>query len=216
MASLRSPWARPAPAGGPGTVWRQARRRENLQSWDIDTAAGERLLETFAALATHAVAADASLTATELEDLPLKTVAEAATGKRDYELLAGLPQTFDSVRDADAVNVFRLHVYRGGPSGLRITRLATELRHSILVLAEHGPARLRTCGDVLLRAPKAACRNEAEGNFRGVRVHRAVGAIKAVRGGLAAAQQDGDGAPARFTVKEMQVQSGHAQRRLVR
>ncbi|MFI6122532.1 trypco2 family protein [Streptomyces sp. NPDC051064] len=33
-------------------------------------------------------------------------------------------------------------------------------------------------------------------------------AIKAVRGGLAAAQQDGDGSPVRFTVKEVVLDLG--------
>ncbi|MFC8264070.1 hypothetical protein ACFUNF_42435 [Streptomyces sp. NPDC057291] len=46
--------------------WRQARRHENLQAWGIDTTAGERLIELFAALATHAVAVDTSLSAAEL------------------------------------------------------------------------------------------------------------------------------------------------------
>ncbi|MET7686360.1 hypothetical protein [Streptomyces sp. NPDC005423] len=135
--------------------WRQGRRRENLQAWGIDTTAGERLMEIFAALATHAVAVDTSLSAAELDDLPLKAVAEAATGKRDYELLAGLPTTFADDRDGHAVNVFRLHVYRGGEYGHRLTQLSTEMRHALLVLAERAPIRLLTCGDVFRRAAEA-------------------------------------------------------------
>ncbi|MFE4337083.1 hypothetical protein ACFRQM_49550 [Streptomyces sp. NPDC056831] len=45
--------------------WRQARGHENLRAWGIDTAAGGRLIEIFAALAAHAVAVDASAPAAE-------------------------------------------------------------------------------------------------------------------------------------------------------
>ncbi|MEU3220295.1 hypothetical protein [Streptomyces sp. NPDC006971] len=135
--------------------WRRARRHENLQAWGIDTAAGERMIEIFAALAAHAVALDASLPAAELEALPLKVVADAATGKRDYELLAGLPDTYADDRDGLAVNVFRLYVYKGGQYSHRLTRLSTELRHALLVLAERSPVPSPTCGDVFRRAAEA-------------------------------------------------------------
>ncbi|MEW2626436.1 hypothetical protein [Streptomyces sp. NPDC048106] len=135
--------------------WRHARRHENLRAWGIDTAAGERLIEIFAALAVHAVAADTSLSAAELDDLPLRAVADAATGKRDYELLARLPNTFADERDGHGVNVFRLHIYSGGQYSHRITQLSTELRHALLVLAERAPIRSSTCGDVFRRAAEA-------------------------------------------------------------
>ncbi|MFD4761035.1 hypothetical protein ACFWOJ_19750 [Streptomyces sp. NPDC058439] len=135
--------------------WRRARRHENLQAWGIDTAAGERMIEIFTALAAHAVALDASLSAAKLEALPLKVVADAATGKRDYELLAGLPDTFADDRDGLAVNVFRLYAYKGGQYNHRLTRLSTELRHALLVLAERAPILLPTCGDVFRRAAEA-------------------------------------------------------------
>ena len=130
--------------------WRQARRRERLRAWGIDTAVGERLIETFAALAAHAVAVDAaSLSAAEFDALPLRAVADAATGKRDYEFLAGLPTTFADDRDEHAVKVFRLHTYAGGRAGLQLFRLSTEVRHSLTVLAERSPVPSPTCGDVL-------------------------------------------------------------------
>ncbi|MGA5895123.1 hypothetical protein [Streptomyces venetus] len=47
-------------------------------------------------------------------------VADAATGKRDYELLAGLPETFADDRDGQAVNVFRLYTYKGGQYSHRL------------------------------------------------------------------------------------------------
>ncbi|WP_405770905.1 hypothetical protein [Streptomyces sp. NBC_01538] len=135
--------------------WRQGRRHETLRAWGIDTAAGERLIEIFAALAAHAVAVDASLSAAELDALSLKVVADAATGKQDYELLAGLPDTFVDDRDGLAVNVFRLHAYTGGQYSLRLTRLGRELHHALLVLAERAPIRSSTCGDAFRRAADA-------------------------------------------------------------
>lgn len=135
--------------------WRRARRHENLQAWGIDTAAGERLIEIFAALAAHAVAVDTSLSAEEMGSLSLKVVADAATGKRDYELLAGLPAAFADDRDGHAVNVFRLYIYKGGQYSHRLARLSTELRHALLVLAERAPIPSPTCGDVFRRAAEA-------------------------------------------------------------
>ncbi|MFE9313439.1 hypothetical protein ACFYM5_38775 [Streptomyces sp. NPDC006706] len=135
--------------------WRQARRHENLQAWGIDTAAGERMIEIFAALAAHAVALDASLSAAEFDALPLRVVADAATGKCDFELLAGLPDTFADDRDGHAVNVFRLYTYKGGQYSHRLTQLSTELRHALTVLAERSPTPSPTCGDVFRRAAEA-------------------------------------------------------------
>lgn len=135
--------------------WRQARRHENLRTWGIDTAVGERLIEVFAALAAHAVAIDTSVSAAELDALPLKTVAEASTGKRDIELLAGLPDTFTNDRDEQAVKLFRLYTYKGGQYSLRLMQLSTELRHALVVLAERSPIPSPTCGDVFRRASDA-------------------------------------------------------------
>ncbi|WKE67791.1 hypothetical protein [Streptomyces sp. WP-1] len=120
--------------------WRRPRRRESLRDRGIDTAVGERLIEIFAVLAAHAVALDASLSAAEFDGLPLLAVAEAVTCKRDFELLAGLPDTFADVRKEQAVNVFRL-------SG--------EVRHALAVLAARTPTRSSTCGDVFRRAAEA-------------------------------------------------------------
>ncbi|MEW2275456.1 hypothetical protein GTY41_43960 [Streptomyces sp. SID685] len=78
-------------------------------------------------------------------------MAEAATGKRDCELLAGLPDTFVDAREEQAVELFRLYTYAGHRPGLQLFRLSTEVRHALVVLAERAP----TCGDVLLRAAEA-------------------------------------------------------------
>ncbi|MEU1036734.1 hypothetical protein ABZ402_50800 [Streptomyces mirabilis] len=136
---------------------RQARRRETLRARGIDTATDERMIEIFAALAAHAVVLDASLSATEFDALPLKDVADAATGKRDYELLAGLPDGFADDRDGQAVNVFRLYTYKGGQYGHRLLLLSRELRYALNILAERTPTPSRTCGDVFHRAAEAAC-----------------------------------------------------------
>ncbi|WP_327110995.1 hypothetical protein OG206_00505 [Streptomyces sp. NBC_01341] len=127
-------------------------RHEHLRTWGISQAAGERLIEIFTALAAHAVAADAAISAERLGGLPLETVADAATGKRDFELLAGLPATFDDVRDDQAVALFRLSAYEGGQASRRLFRLSREVRHALTVLANSSPTRRPTCEDVCRRA----------------------------------------------------------------
>ncbi|MEU7380981.1 MULTISPECIES: hypothetical protein [unclassified Streptomyces] len=135
--------------------WRQDRRRDRLHLWGIDVAVGERLMEVFAALAAHAVAVDTSSSASEFETLPLSAVADAATGKQDFELLAGLPETFADDRDEIAVKVLRLHAYQGGRASLRLLRLGTEVRHTLTVLAARESVPSPTCGDIFREAAKA-------------------------------------------------------------
>ncbi|MFJ3532575.1 MULTISPECIES: hypothetical protein [unclassified Streptomyces] len=136
-------------------LWRRDRRREGLRGWGIDTVVGERLIEVIAALAGHAVALDASLSAAELENLPLSTVADAATGKCDFELLAGLPDTFADERDEIAVKIFRLYAYRGGRTSLQLIRLSTEVRRTLTVLAAREPSPSPTCSDIFRQAGTA-------------------------------------------------------------
>ncbi|RMB83822.1 hypothetical protein [Streptomyces shenzhenensis] len=135
--------------------WRQARRHETLGARGIDVATGERMIEVFAALAAHAVAVDASLSAAEFDALSLNVVADAATGKHDYELLAGLPDTFADDHDGQAVNVFRLYTYKGGQYSHQLFLLGRELRYALNVLAERSPTPSLTCGDVFRRADEA-------------------------------------------------------------
>lgn len=135
--------------------WRKDRRQERLHSWGIDVAVGERLIEVFTALAAHAVAVDTSLSAPEFETLPLSAVADAATGKQDFELLAGLPDTFADDRDEIAVKVFRLHAYKGGQTSLQLVRLSTEVRHTLTVLAARESVPSPTCGDIFRKADES-------------------------------------------------------------
>ncbi len=135
--------------------WRQDRRRERLHSWGIAVAVGERLMEVFASLAAHAVAVDTSLSAAEFESLPLNAVADAATGKQDFALLAGLPDTFADDRDDVAVKAFRLYAYKGGQTSLQLFRLGTEVRHTLTVLAARESVPSPTCGDIFGQADKA-------------------------------------------------------------
>ncbi|WP_086559290.1 hypothetical protein [Streptomyces africanus] len=135
--------------------WRLARRHENLRNWGIDVAVGERLIEVFAALAAHAVAADTSVPAAEFDALPLSSVADAATKKRDFELLAGLPDTFADDRDRQAIGLFRLHAYEGGQASRRLFQLGRELRYALVTLAERSPMPNPTCGDVFRSATEA-------------------------------------------------------------
>ncbi|MEU1806762.1 hypothetical protein [Streptomyces sp. NPDC019937] len=136
-------------------AWRQARRHEHLGTWGIDIAEGERLIEVFAALVAHAVAVDTSVSAAELDLLPLSAVADAATGKCDFELLAGLPDTFADVRDELAVKVFRLYTYRGGQYSRRLSHLSRELRGALNVLAERSRMPSPRCGHVFFWAAAA-------------------------------------------------------------
>ncbi|GHI01765.1 hypothetical protein AQI88_38665 [Streptomyces cellostaticus] len=135
--------------------WRQARRRERLRAWGINMVDGERLIEVFAAVAAHAVAVDTSVSAADLDALPVSAVADAATGKRDFELLAGLPETFADERDELGVNVFRLYTYKGGQFSRRLSQLSSELRYVLVTLAERLPTASPTCGDVFRRAAEA-------------------------------------------------------------
>ncbi|MFC9931704.1 hypothetical protein [Streptomyces sp. NPDC127190] len=134
---------------------RQADRHGNLRTWGIDAAVGERLIEIFAALAAHAVAIDASVPAAQFDALPLRTVADAATGKRDFELLAGLPDRFADVRDEQAVQLFRLSAYEGGQASRRLFQLSREVRHALIVLVERPLFPCPTCRDVFRRATEA-------------------------------------------------------------
>ncbi|MEU5599944.1 hypothetical protein [Streptomyces sp. NPDC020298] len=136
-------------------AWRQARRHEHLGARGINIVDGERLIEVFAALAAHAVAVDTSVSAAELDILPLSAVADAATGKRDFELLAGLPYTFADGRDELAVKVFRLYTYKGGQYSHRLFQLSTELRHALIVLAERSRMPSPMCGHVFFWAAAA-------------------------------------------------------------
>ncbi|NEA46835.1 hypothetical protein [Streptomyces sp. SID10815] len=138
-----------------GEPWRRARRHENFRVWEVDTGTGERLIEVFTALAAHAVAADAAAPAAEIDGLPLRAVADAATRKRDFELLAGLPGTFTDRRDEEAVNFFRLSAYGGGQASRRLFQLSTEIHHALTVLAERSPRPCATCGDVFRQATEA-------------------------------------------------------------
>ncbi|MFF1747384.1 hypothetical protein [Streptomyces mirabilis] len=132
--------------------WRRDRRHERLGAWGIDIAEGERLIEVFAALAAHAVAVDTSVSAAELDVLPLSAVADAATGKHDFELLAGLPDTFADGRDELAVKVFRLYTYRGGQYSRRLSQLSSEVHRALGVLAERSRMPSPRCGYVFFWA----------------------------------------------------------------
>ncbi|MGW3660015.1 hypothetical protein ACWD6R_32175 [Streptomyces sp. NPDC005151] len=133
--------------------WRRTRRHEAFHGRDIDLEQGEHLLATFAALALHAVLADAvaagsPLSIETLHAIPLRTVADAATGKRDYEFLAGLPTSFADEADETAVNTFRLFSYQTGGTGLWLFYLSRELRHVLVTLVERSRTPTPTCEDL--------------------------------------------------------------------
>ncbi|ALC32340.1 hypothetical protein ABE83_34870 (plasmid) [Streptomyces sp. CFMR 7] len=82
-------------------------------------------------------------------------MADAATGKRDFELLAGVPDSFADDRDEQGINLFRLYTYKGGQYSRQLFQLSTEVRHALIVLAERLPKPAPTCGDVLRYAEDA-------------------------------------------------------------
>ncbi|MEU5445437.1 hypothetical protein [Streptomyces griseofuscus] len=129
---------------------RQARRHDNLRTWGIDPGVGERLLETFAALAAHAALSDAASPAAGT--VPLSAVAAAVTGKRDIELLAGLPERFTDDRDQQAVS---LYAYKGGPFSRMLFQLSCELRHTLTALADRSPTPSPTCADLMRQTDDA-------------------------------------------------------------
>ncbi|WP_225634636.1 hypothetical protein [Streptomyces solaniscabiei] len=136
-------------------AWRQSRRHERLEGWGIGVAEGERLMEVFAALAAHAVAVDTSVSAAGLDVLPLSAVADAVIGKRDFELFAGLPDTFTDRRDELAVKVFQLYTYRGGQYSRRLFQLGTEVHRALTVLADRSRMPCPRCGHVFFWAAAA-------------------------------------------------------------
>ncbi|KOV93584.1 hypothetical protein ADL02_10660 [Streptomyces sp. NRRL WC-3723] len=95
------------------------------------------------------------MSAAAFETLPLSAVADAATGKQDFELLAGLPETFADDRDEIAVKVFRLYAYKGGQTSLQLLRLSTEVRRILTVLAVRERVLSPTCGDIFRKAGEA-------------------------------------------------------------
>ncbi|WP_254407404.1 hypothetical protein [Streptomyces sp. GMY02] len=139
-------------------LWRRPRRHENLRAWGIDTAEGERLIEVLTALAIHSAAVDA----TAVDALPLRTVADAATGKRDVELLAGLPDTFSESRDEQAVSLLRLYSYKGGQESRRLFQLTREVRHALLTLAQRSRETQPKCGELFHWAKDAGLLLESE------------------------------------------------------
>ncbi|MCS0639783.1 hypothetical protein NX801_29930 [Streptomyces sp. LP05-1] len=133
--------------------WRRAGRHEGLRGLGIDVEPGEQLFATLTALTLHAatldaVAAGRPLTTDTLRAIPLSTVAEAATAKRDYEFLAGLPaQTIDAA-DAAAVNRFRLATYSTGRTSRWLFSLTRELHHTMITLARRSPHPSPDCGQL--------------------------------------------------------------------
>ncbi|WP_185909238.1 hypothetical protein [Streptomyces sp. WAC01280] len=79
-------------------------------------------------------------------------MADAATVKRDYELLAGLPDTFADDRDGQVVNVVRAYAYESGRYGHQLFLLSRETHHVLNVLAEQSQAPSPTRGSVFRRA----------------------------------------------------------------
>ncbi|GGQ21423.1 hypothetical protein ACFFKE_14040 [Streptomyces mutabilis] len=86
----------------------------------------------------------------------IETVADAATGKRDFQLLAGLPATFTDGRDEQAVILFRLPTYEGRQASRRPFQPSREVRHALILLAGRSALPHATCGDAFRWASENA------------------------------------------------------------
>ncbi|MER5712201.1 hypothetical protein [Streptomyces sp. NPDC002122] len=140
--------------------WRQSRRHDNLRAWGIGITEGERLIEVFTALAARAAVEDASLSAAELDTLSLQAVADAATGKADIELLAGLPDNFAEPRDEEAAAFFRLYAYQGGQAARHLFQLSREVRRALLVVTDRSWPTPPTYSTLLQQAAVAGIHHE--------------------------------------------------------
>jgi hypothetical protein len=133
----------------------------------MGTGLGDRMLTALAALAMHAVTADAAAsgkpaTPETLFGIPLSAVAEAATSKADYEFLAGTAAYViaDPVGD-DALRVIRLLSYGGSEQGARwMFNSSHELHRALVLLIERSPRPVPRCGD-LRQWPGTAVPNAA-------------------------------------------------------
>ncbi|MFB7936952.1 hypothetical protein [Streptomyces sp. NPDC056049] len=135
--------------------WRRDRRHDRLRAWEIPVGEGERLLGLFTALAVRAAARDEALSAADLNSLALQTVADAATSKADIELLAGLPDTYSTVREEEEAALFRLYTHAGGQTSRWLFQLGREARRSLTILVERARDEPATCGKLLRDAAEA-------------------------------------------------------------
>lgn len=122
--------------------------------------AGERLLGTFAALTMHSVIVDAGAAGhpSDLEALyatPLRTVAQTAISRRDYEFLAAAPVHATDDTEKHDLAVFRLLAYQTGRAAHVFDYLGNQVRATFDTLANRSRTTTATCGDLRQWATQA-------------------------------------------------------------
>ena len=105
------------------------------------------MVETFAALTMHTVILDAAAPGhpPALETLhatPLRTIAQTAISRRDYEFLAAAPVHADDDGEKQNLAAFRLLAYQTGPAVQVFAYLGNQVRATFDTLASRsGQAR---------------------------------------------------------------------------
>ncbi|MGQ5598454.1 hypothetical protein ACUJ8N_34985 [Streptomyces sp. ESR1.13] len=141
--------------------WRQSRRHDSFHERGIDSERGEKMLAIFASAAMSAVTSDAVADGrpASIETLyatPLSDVAHAVVSRRDYEILAGLPDRCADSAEGETVAAFRLLSYQVGGQGSRwLFYLSRELHRALGTLTERSRQPSPTCGDLHKWATRA-------------------------------------------------------------
>ncbi|MFB7828938.1 hypothetical protein [Streptomyces hydrogenans] len=135
--------------------WRRDRRHERLRAWEIPVDEAERLMALFMALTVRTTARDKALSTTDLDSLPLQTVADVTTTKTDIELLASLPNSHTTVREEQEAALLRLYARQGGQRSRWLFQLGIEVRRSLTVLIQRSQNEPATCGKLVRDAVEA-------------------------------------------------------------
>lgn len=143
-------------------TWRRDRRHADFRERGLDVPGGERLLETFAALAMHSIMLDAAAaghasTIEALHATPLRVVARTVMNRRDYEFLAAAPAQAEDRAEEHILAAFRLLTYQIGFGAHAFAYLGNEVRATMDILAGRSRTTTATCGDLRQWAIQARC-----------------------------------------------------------
>lgn len=133
-------------------TWRRDRRHQDFRERGLDVLAGERLLGIFAALTMHTTIRDSAApgcpyTLEALHATPLRTVAQTAVNRRDYEFLAAAPEHASDYAEEYDLAAFRLLTYQTSQAHV-FAYLGSQVRVTFDTLASRSRATTATCGDL--------------------------------------------------------------------
>lgn len=134
-------------------AWRRDRRHADFRERGLDVPGGERLVETFAALTMHTVILDAAAPGhppvlETLHATPLRTIAQTAISRRDYEFLAAAPVHADDDGEKQNLAAFRLLAYQTGPAAQVFAYLGNQVRATFDTLASRSRTADATCANL--------------------------------------------------------------------